>query len=161
MTKSGSKRQIWVIWNSIHSISPFFFLKQILDNQWQNIMTILKNVFKNLLSPFTMLWTHNIAWHKFYSFFLDIVKMERGGEIKNCPYSSFSHNFCHWLQCYWIFALRSSDLMLEIYSYFNLNKAGFFKSSFLWGYSFWNNPSPYPHTSIRTISILIKIWDSC
>ena len=44
-----------------------------------------------------MLQTHNIAWRKFCSLFLNIVKKGTDGETKNCPNSSFSHNFCHWL----------------------------------------------------------------
>ena len=34
------------------------------------------------LCPYTMLWTHNIAWHKFPSFFLTIVKGGRGEKQK-------------------------------------------------------------------------------
>ena len=44
-----------------------------------------------------MLGTHNIAWRKFCSLFPNIVKSGKGVETKNCPNSSFSHNFYHWL----------------------------------------------------------------
>ena len=37
------------------------------------------------------------AWHKFCLLFLNIVKMGKEVEAWNCPNSSFSHNFCHWL----------------------------------------------------------------
>ena len=66
-------------------------------NQWQNIMGILKSLFKNPPSPHTMLRTHNIAWRKFCSLFLKIVKRAKGIETRNCSNSSFSHNSCHWL----------------------------------------------------------------
>ena len=46
-------------------------------------------------SPYIMLRTHSIAWLKFCSLFLVIVKREK--ERKNCLNSSFSHHFCHWL----------------------------------------------------------------
>ena len=45
-----------------------------------------------------MLWTHNIAWRKFYSCFLNIVKRGKGVETRNYLNISFSHNFCYWLQ---------------------------------------------------------------
>ena len=41
------------------------------------------------LSSYTMLPTHNIAWRKFYSLFLKIVKREERKETQNCPNSSF------------------------------------------------------------------------
>ena len=49
-----------------------------------------------------MLRTHNtawcnIAWCKFCSLSLNIIKGGMGGETGNCPNSSFSQNFCHWL----------------------------------------------------------------
>ena len=50
------------------------------------------------LSPYTMLRTHNIAWRKLRSLFLNTVKRWKGAETQKCPNSSFSHNFCHWLQ---------------------------------------------------------------
>ena len=50
------------------------------------------------LSPYTMLRTHNIAWRKLRSLFLNIVKRGKGRETQKCPNCSFSHNFCHWLQ---------------------------------------------------------------
>ena len=50
---------------------------------------------KFYLSPYTMLRIQNLAWHKFYSLFLNIVK--GGGkerrETQSCLNSSFSHNF--------------------------------------------------------------------
>ena len=49
------------------------------------------------VSPYTMLLNHNIAWRKFSSLFLNIVKREKGIETQNCPNSSSSNNFCHWL----------------------------------------------------------------
>ena len=49
------------------------------------------------LSPYTMLWTHNIVWRNFCSLFLNIVKKGKRRETQNCPNSSFSHSFCHWL----------------------------------------------------------------
>ena len=69
----------------------------IIYNQWQNIMGILEIMFKNPPSPCTMLRTHNMTWRKFCSLFLNIVKRGKGVETRNCPNSSFSHNFCHWL----------------------------------------------------------------
>ena len=62
-------------------------------NQWRNIMEILKFP----LSRYTMLQTHNIAWGSVYSLFLSNVKRGKGVETQNCPNSSFSHDFCHWL----------------------------------------------------------------
>ena len=50
--------------------------------------------------PFTlykMLQTHNIAWRKLRPLFLNIVKRGKGRQTQNCPNSSCSHNFCHWL----------------------------------------------------------------
>ena len=44
-----------------------------------------------------MLWTHNIAWPKVCSLFLNISKRGKGVETRNFPNSSFSHNFCYWL----------------------------------------------------------------
>ena len=41
--------------------------------------------------------THNIVWRKFSSLFRNIVKRGKGVETWNCPVSSFSLNFCHWL----------------------------------------------------------------
>ena len=41
-----------------------------------------------------MLRTHNIAWHKFCSLFLNINKREKRVETPICPNSSFSHKFC-------------------------------------------------------------------
>ena len=49
------------------------------------------------LSPYTMLRIDNIAWRKFCSLLLNIVKRGKGRETQNCPNSSFSYNFCHWL----------------------------------------------------------------
>ena len=60
-------------------------------------MGILKSVFKNHALAYTMFQTHNIAWRKFRSLFLNIVKRRKGLETRNCPNTSFSHNFCHWL----------------------------------------------------------------
>ena len=66
------------------------------SNQWQN-MGISKSVFKIPLSPYTMLRTDNIAWRKFCSLFLNIIRRWKGRETQNRPNSSFAHNFCHWL----------------------------------------------------------------
>ena len=49
------------------------------------------------LTHYTILQTHNIAWRKFHSLFLNIVKKGKGAETQNCPNNSVSHNFCHWL----------------------------------------------------------------
>ena len=49
------------------------------------------------LSSYTMLRTHRIAWLKFCSLFLNIVKRGKGVETKNCLNNIFSHHFCHWL----------------------------------------------------------------
>ena len=49
------------------------------------------------LTHYTILQTHNIAWRKFRSLFLNIVKKGKGAETQNCPNNSVSHNFCHWL----------------------------------------------------------------
>ena len=49
------------------------------------------------LSPYTVLQTHNIAWRKLRSLLFNIVKGGKGRETQNCPNSSFSYNFCHWL----------------------------------------------------------------
>ena len=54
-------------------------------------------MFKILPFPYTMLKTDNIAWRNFCSMFLNIVKKGKEEETQNCPNSSFSHNFCHWL----------------------------------------------------------------
>ena len=44
-------------------------------------MGILEIVFKNPPSPsYAMLLTHNIAWHKFCTLFLNDVKREKGVE---------------------------------------------------------------------------------
>ena len=48
------------------------------------------------LSSYTMLPTHNIAWHNFCSLFLNIANKRKRVEIQNCLNSSFSLNFCHW-----------------------------------------------------------------
>ena len=54
-------------------------------------MGILKSVFENHpLSPYTMLQTHNIAWRKFSSLFLNIVKKGKREETRNYPNGSFS-----------------------------------------------------------------------
>ena len=71
-------------------VRKFVFFLGFSYNQWQNIMGIT-------LSPYTTLRTHNIAWHKFCSLYLNIVKTGKGTETQNCLNSSFSHNFCHWL----------------------------------------------------------------
>ena len=44
-----------------------------------------------------MLRTDNIAWRKFCSLFVNIVKKGKGRDTQNCPNTGFSHNFCHWL----------------------------------------------------------------
>ena len=49
------------------------------------------------LSPYRMLLTHNIAWRKLRSLLLNIAKRRKAWETQNCPNSSFSDNFCHWL----------------------------------------------------------------
>ena len=55
-------------------------------NQWQNIMGILKNVFKIPLFSYPMWKSHNIAWHNFWVLFLSIVRRGKGGRItQNCP----------------------------------------------------------------------------
>ena len=46
--------------------------------------------------PYTMLPTYNIAWRKFWTLFLNIFKKGKGAETRDCPISSFSHNFFHW-----------------------------------------------------------------
>ena len=70
--------------------------------KWMHVNMCLKNS----LSSFTMLRTDNIAWRKFCSLSLKIVKEEKGktkkqkegeNKTKNWPNSNFSHNFCHWL----------------------------------------------------------------
>ena len=53
------------------------------------------------LSPYTMLWTNDIAWRKFCSLFLNIVQSGKGAERQNCTDSSFCHNFCCCLKKSW------------------------------------------------------------
>ena len=55
--------------------------------------------FKKCVSPlpYTMFRTYNIAWRNFCSLVLNIVKRGKEVETQNCPNSSFSHTFCHWL----------------------------------------------------------------
>ena len=51
------------------------------------------------LSPYTMLWNHNIAWHKFRSFFLNVVKGRRGKKQKIVQIAVFPIIFvtdCSW-----------------------------------------------------------------
>ena len=49
------------------------------------------------LPPYTMFGTHNMAWRKSCSLFLNIVKQGKRVETQNCSNSIFSHIFCHWL----------------------------------------------------------------
>ena len=44
-----------------------------------------------------MLRTDNIAWRKFFSLFVNIVKRVKEGETQNCTNTGFSLNFSHWL----------------------------------------------------------------
>ena len=44
-----------------------------------------------------MLQAHNIAWGNFCLLFLNITERGKGVEAQNCPNSSFSQTFCHWL----------------------------------------------------------------
>ena len=60
-----------------------------------------------------MLPTHNIAWSKVFSLFLDIVKKGKKVEKQNCPDSSFSHNFRYWLSAK-ILKIKCSVLQLLI-----------------------------------------------
>ena len=46
-------------------------------------MGIFKKCLKFPLSPNTMLQIHNIAWRKFYSLFLNVVKWGKGRETQN------------------------------------------------------------------------------
>ena len=75
-------------WNLI---SLFFW--QISDNQWQNIIKILKSNFKIPRSLNIMLRTQNIAWCKFFSLFLNIAKRGKNVETQNRSNSCFSRNF--------------------------------------------------------------------
>ena len=59
--------------------------------------TLLDASFTYCFFPYTMLWTHNIAWIKFYWLFLNIVQREKRTETQNRLDSSFSDNFCDWL----------------------------------------------------------------
>ena len=56
------------------------------------------------LSPYIMLQTDNIAWCKFCSLFLNIVKRGKGKETQNCQNSRFFLNFCHWMYLSSIFS---------------------------------------------------------
>ena len=74
-----------------------FNIERFIFSQWQNIMGILRNAFKILPLPL-----HNVANPKHCltqasSLFLKIIKRGKGREKQNCPNSSLSHNFCHWL----------------------------------------------------------------
>ena len=81
-------------WSMIFSVLINIYIY----NQWQNIMAILKPVFKILPSPSTVLPTHNTGWRNFcFTLFLNIVKKGKGAETKNRSNSNYSHNFCHWL----------------------------------------------------------------
>ena len=74
----------------------FFFRKfQTISNKilWK----FWKVRFKFSLSPYTVLQTDKIAWRKFCSLFLNIIKSGKGRETQNSANSGFSHNFCHWL----------------------------------------------------------------
>ena len=98
--------------------TPVPFFSELWDNLWKNIIRILKSVFKipssppiqcckpiTLLdasftycsSPYTMLRTHNIAWGKFYLFFINTVKRGKGRETQNRLDRTFTHNCCQWL----------------------------------------------------------------
>ena len=71
----SSLTHIWVLWNSKHSLSFLLFLKNS-ENQWQNIMGILKLKFKIRLSFYTIMQAHNLRSHIFSWLFHNIV--ERG-----------------------------------------------------------------------------------
>ena len=75
--------------------SPLSFFFLISENQWQNIMGIWKSAFKISSLPYRMLRTHNIAWRKLRSLFLNIVKTRKGRETQYCANSTFSHKFFH------------------------------------------------------------------
>ena len=55
----------------------------------------------------------NIAWCRFCSLFFKIIRRRKGLETQNCPSSSFSHNFCHWLSKH-IKKLKSTILQLVV-----------------------------------------------
>ena len=82
----------------MHRSSSFFFFFCKFQTISDKILPEFEKVrLKFPLSPYIMLRTHNTAWRKLHSLFLNIVKRGKGRETKNCPNSSFSHNFCHWL----------------------------------------------------------------
>ena len=84
-----------------------------------------------------MLWTHNIAWHKFCSFFLNIVKSRKGVETWNCSNSSFPINFMTDCTTAWYnsVSLRNSFFFNLWFSYFNFL---FVFSSWLWFLPFFS-----------------------
>ena len=139
-------------------------------NQWQNIMGILILCLKIRLSPYTMLRTHNIAWRKFCSFFLNIVKRGKGVETRNCPTSSFSHNFCHWLSeknlkklsivfyswFFWItlkasnYPLRHYDISLD--NFWSPNKQLKYLDR-------WGKVTENLFSSVKDNNYVMKFWD--
>ena len=84
-----------------------------------------------------MLWTHNIVWHKFCSFFLNIVKSGKGVETWNCSNSSFPINFMTDCSTAWYnsVSLRNSFFFNLWFSYFNFL---FVFSSWLWFLPFFS-----------------------
>ena len=62
------------------------------------------------LFPYSILRAYNIAWRKFCSLFLNIVKRWKERETQKFPNRSFSQSFCHWL---YLFAWNTVVLVIS------------------------------------------------
>ena len=94
----------------MHQTSTSFFSV----NSRQSVTKYYGNLKKKSLIfslfPYTILRAYNIAWRKFCSLFLNIVKRRKERETQKCPNSSFSQSFCHWL---YLFAWNTVVLVIS------------------------------------------------
>ena len=86
-------------------------------------MGILKNMFKvSPFTPYTMLLAHNIALHKFCSFFLNIVKGKKGKKQKLVKIVVFLINFV--TDCYSRSTPKTHPLKLLLLYFFDSKSLG-------------------------------------
>ena len=110
-----------------HASNLCLFLLKISDNQWQNIMGILKNVFKippPLLPPIQYCQPITLLDASFALCSSTLLRGGKGSETQNCPNSSFSHNFCHWLKiALFVLYVTNNLFIFSIFSFSGKNRS--------------------------------------
>ena len=101
-----------------------------------------------------MLQNHNITSRKFCSLFLNIVKRGKGIETRNCPNSSFSHNFS--IKRCFLKTIPFSEA--ELAGNFDINPTSIHVQRFTGHVCDWSVLNDWP---TQKIDLLTPTWSLC